>query len=196
MMLPDGSPFPWQTANDADFNIAGRMTPQDTYRTTVWGNPETFLYTRNPEDYSKQELITPWGFPVLLSCWNYTGRKGKPVELAAFFCAEEVEIYVNGESIGRKSVSRGSTMPGSVCFETVYRPGRVKAVSYTGGTEVSRAVPETAGPPERIRLLPEKKGMRADGHDLIHVNIQIEDAEGRVVPDAEIRLSAEALGQG
>ena len=87
-------------------------------------------------------------------------------------------------------------MPGSVCFETVYRPGRVEAISYTGSAEVSRAVLETTGAPARIRLLPEKEQMQADGHDLIYVNIQIEDAQGRVVPNAEIHLSAEAAGSG
>ena len=196
LMPPDGSPFPWRTANDADFDITGRMTPQGAYRSTVWGNPETFLYTRNPEDFGRQELITPWGFPVLLSCWNYTGREGKPVELVVFSGAEEVELLVNGENIGRKPVSRDGEMPGSVCFETVYRPGRVEAISYTGSAEVSRAVLETTGAPARIRLLPEKEQMQADGHDLIYVNIQIEDAQGRVVPNAEIHLSAEAAGSG
>ena len=47
LMPPDASPFPWRTANDADFDITGRMLPQGTYRSVVWGNTDTFLYPGN-----------------------------------------------------------------------------------------------------------------------------------------------------
>ena len=196
LMPPDASPFPWRTANDADFDITGLMLPQGAYRSVVWGSPETFLYSRKPEDFGKDELITPWGFPVLFSSWNYAGSEGKPVEISVFSAAEEVELLLNGQSVGRKAVPQDGTMPRSVGFETAYQPGRLEAVSYTGGKEVSRAVLETTEKPSRIRLTADKKAVRPDGHDLVCVEIELLDQEGRVVPDAEVRLSAEVAGQG
>ena len=68
------------------------------------------------------------------------------MELLVFSNAQEVEVFVNGESIGRKEVSRERLLPCSARFDTVYRPGRVEAVSYTDGQEVGRASLETAGP--------------------------------------------------
>jgi len=196
LMPPDGSPFPWRTANDADFDITGRMTPQGAYRSVVWGSTETYLYSRKPEEFGKTEMITPWGFPVLVSSWNHAGYEGKPVEVMVFSGAEEVELFLNGQSIGRKPVSTGGSMPHSVEFETTYQPGKLEAVSYTGGREVSRAVLETAGKPVQLRLTADKTELRADGHDLAFVEMELVDAEGRVVPDAEIRLCAEVTGQG
>ena len=68
------------------------------------------------------------------------------------------------------------------------------AVSYAGGKEISRAELETAGEPAKIRLVPEKSECRSDGHDLIYVGIEVTDSEGRLVPDAEIFVTAEVTG--
>ena len=194
LMPPDGSPFPWRTANDADYDITGNLMPQGAYRSVVWGNRQTYLFAWPPEACGKTELITPWGFPAVAPCWHYTGQEGKPVELLVFSSAQEVEVFVNGESIGRKEVSRERPLPCSVRFETVYRPGRVEAVSYTDGQEVSRAALETAGLVARLRLVPEKTVMKADGQDLAYVEIRAEDERGNVVPDAEIPLTAQVTG--
>ena len=194
LMPQVASPFPWRTANDADFDITGRKMPQGAYRSVVWGNPETFLYSFPPDTFGKTELISPWGFPAAVSGWNYRGYEGKPVELIVFSAAEEAEVFVNGKSIGRKTVSRERPLPRSVRFETVYTPGTVEAVSYTGGAEVSRTVLMTSGNPAMIRLKPEKTCMKADGHDLICVWAEITDREGNPVPDAAIPLTAHVSG--
>jgi beta-galactosidase len=72
----------------------------------------------------------------------------------------------------------------------------VEAVSFCGGKEVSRDVLVTAGEPDEIVLLPEKSEMRADGHDVICVEIEVRDKEGRVVPDATLTLSVKVEGCG
>ena len=194
LMPPDGSPFPWRTANDADYDITGGLTPQGAYRSVVWGNRQTYLFAWLPEACGKTELITPWGFPAVAPRWHFTGQEGKPVELLVFSGAQEVEVFVNGESIGRKEVSRERPLPCSARFITVYRPGRVEAVSYTDGQEVGRASLETAGPAVRLRLVPEKTAMKADGEDLAYVEIRAEDERGNIVPDAEITLTAQVTG--
>ena len=87
-------------------------------------------------------------------------------------------------------------MPNSACFETVYEPGKVEAVSYTAGKEVSRDVLYTTGKATQIKLVPEKTTIKADGHDVIYVGIELLDKDGRLVPDAEIKLHAELTGAG
>ena len=194
LMPQVASPFPWRTANDADFDITGRITPQGTYRSVVWGNTGTFLYSYPPEAFGKTELISPWGFPAVQACWNYEGQEGTSVELLVFSNAQEVELLINGRSVGRKQVSGERPLPCSVRFDTVYEPGKVEAVSYTDNREVSRAVLTTAGRPARLRITPEKTAMKADGHDLIYVNIEVVDQQGNRVPDAEVPLTASVSG--
>lgn len=194
LMPQETSPYPWRTANDADFDITGRMLPQGAYRSVVWGSRKTHLYSRHPDTYGKTELVSMWGFPALLSGWNYQGFEGSPVELVVFSAAEEVEVLINGESIGRKKVPAERPMPRSVCFDTVYRPGTVVAVSYQDGKEISRDMLETTGAPSGVRLVPDRSRILADGHDLIYVAIEIVDRDGRVVPDAKVALKAKTDG--
>lgn len=194
LMPPSGSPFPWRTANDADFDILGHMLPQGAYRSVVWGSKKTYLFSMHPTTFHKVEMITMWGFPAVLSNWNYAGYEGEPVELVVYSNAEEVEVLVNGKSIGKKPVCMDPPMPNSVRFETVYMPGKVEAVSYCGGKEISRDVLVTAGEVAEICLCPEKTEMLADGHDLIYVGIELKDKDGYVVPDASVPLKVEVAG--
>ena len=194
LMPQQASPYPWRLANDADFDITGMMKPQGEYRSIVWGSEKTHLYSMHPDTYGKKEIVSMWGFPYVFPSWNHAGYEGKPVDIVVFSRAEEVEVFLNGESLGRKPVSMERPLPYSVRFETAYRPGKLEAVSYVGGHEVSRDELVTTGEAKSIRLIPEKTEMRADGHDLIYVGIEITDADGRVVPDAKIPLRAAVTG--
>lgn len=185
------SPYPWRLANDADYDITGQLLPQGAYRSVVWGNSKTYLFTYSPDQFGKIELISLWGFPYVQKNWNYEGMEGKPVKLMVFSGAQEVEVLINGKSIGRKSVETERPLPCSVCFETTYQPGVVEAISYVDGKEVSRDIMETTGKPSRIHLIPEKQKMKADGHDVIYVEAEIVDKDGRLVPDAELSLCAD-----
>ena len=102
---------------------------------------------------------------------------------------------VNGKSLGKKKVSTEWPLPDSVSFDTVYVPGKVEAVSFAGGKEISRDELITAGAPKQIRLIPEKTVACADGHDLMYVGIEITDSLGQVVPDARIPVTAEVSGK-
>ncbi|MBR6401890.1 MAG: DUF4982 domain-containing protein [Eubacterium sp.] len=194
IMPMETSPYPWRTANCGDFDINGHMLPQGAYRSVVWGSDRTFLYTRHPDTFDKVELMSMWGFPSFYSDWNYKGYEGKPVKLTVFSKAEEVEVIINGRSLGKKAVNRSGIMPDSVDFDVTYEPGTVVAISFSNGNEVSRDTLVTAGEPATIALLPEKETMKADGHDLIYVGIEIRDKEGNIVPNASIPLNAKVSG--
>ena len=116
------------------------------------------------------------------------------MELVVFSGAEEVEVLINGKSIGRKRVSTEKPLPRSVRFDTVYQPGCVVAISYQDGKEISRDTLETTGAPLGVRLIPERSDALADGHDLIYVAVEIVDRDGQVVPDAEVALHAKVTG--
>ena len=191
-----GSPFPWRMANDADIDIIGGVRPQGVYRRIVWGSPETGLFSYDPACYGRKEALSPWGFPCVWERWNWQGQEGRPVDVLVFSGAEEVELRVNGRSVGRVRAGEAEVhdMPGSFLFHTVYEPGTVEAIGYTGGKAGSRAALRTTGPAKNVRLVPETEALRADGESLAYVRVELTDAEGCVVPDAEVRLSAEATG--
>lgn len=192
-----GSPYPWRTANDSDFDIIGRVRPQGIYRRIVWGSGETALFSYDPANYGKAEGISPWGFPAVRPCWNWQGREGMPVRVAVFSAAEETELFLNGNSLGRRKAGEAAVhgLPYTFLFETEYAPGTLEAVSYQDGREVSRASLATTGPVKAIRLVKETEGLRADGLSLAYVRVLLTDGEGRTVPDAAVKLTAEVSGQ-
>ena len=69
-----GSPYPWRTANDADFDITGCVRPQGVYRRIVWGSQETAVFSYDPAVIGKVEQLSSWGFPGVWPCWNWQGH--------------------------------------------------------------------------------------------------------------------------
>jgi len=191
-----GAPFPWRLANDADFDITGSVRPQGVYRRIVWGSEETALFSYDPRNHGKTEVLSGWGFPGVWDNWTWPGQEGRSVDVLVFSGAEEVELLVNGKSVGRARAgeARVHGMPMSFLFHTTYAPGTLEAVSYTGAHEVSRVALETAGQPVKIRLIPETGAMRGDGESLGYVRIELVDPDGRRVPDARVTLKAGVTG--
>ena len=196
IMPQQTSPYPWRLANDADIDITGRLCPQGAYRSVVFGSKNTYLYSVHPENLEKIEMMSMWGFIDVLKCWNYPDYQGKPAELVVFSNADEVALLIDGKEIERKAVVKERPLPNSVRFKTVYTPGVVEAVSYKGGVEVSRDRLETTKEPVKLVLKPEKKALRADGHDLVYVNVEFEDCNKLPVPDVQVKLYATVEGAG
>ena len=162
----------------------------------VWGSDKTYIYAKHPDTYGKKEITSMWGFPYLYKNWNYTGYEGRSVEIMIFTNADEAELLINGRSAGRKAVSAERPMPCSVSFDIPYESGVIEAVSYKNGREVSRDSIKTAGAAAELKVSPEKPGLRADGHDLVCIGIEVLDKDGIPVPDAGIDLKAEVSGAG
>ncbi len=191
-----GSPYPWRSANDADYDLTGEVRPQGIYRSIVWGSGATGLFSYDPAVTGKGEALSKWGFPGVEACWNWEGQEGKPVNVLVFSAAEETELLLNGVSMGRRRAGEAAVheMPYTFLFTVDYAPGTLEAVSYAGGSEVSRAVLATTGAPAGVRLVPETESLRADGTALAYVRAEIIDREGRRVPNAAVKLTAEAEG--
>jgi beta-galactosidase len=125
--------------------------------------------------------------------WNW--EKGEPVDVWAYYNnADEVELFVNGESWGRQSKTHDvlHVQWNAVPFE----PGRIEVVSYRNGKEVARDARYTAGAPVTLRLTPDRTTIAADGYDLSYVTVEALDADGRVVPTATDLLHFSVAGDG
>ena len=192
------SEFPWRLANDADVDINGYILPQGDYRSVVWGSEKTYVYSYDPDTFGKIELLSRWGFTDGRKSWNWEGKEGRPIKIGVFSKAEEVELKINGETVARQKAgeTKVGLLPRSFLFDAVYTPGVVEAISYENGVEVSRDCIETAGAPAKICVKAEKEAVKADGHSVVYVGIQILDSEGRPVPDAAIPMTAKVEGTG
>lgn len=193
-LMSHSSEYPWRLANDADFDINGGLTPQGIYRRIVWGSQETGLFTADPDTFGQKEIVSKWGWPKLYASWNWKGKEEQTVRVVAYSAADEVELLLNGKSLGKCAAGKANRYTAS--FDVPYMPGLLEAVSYQNGKELSRTCLKTTGAPAAIRLTAEQPALTADGHSLAYVSAEIVDADGNQVPDAVIPLTAGITGAG
>ena len=126
----------------------------------------------------------------LLPHWTWPGREGQPIEVWVHGNTDEIELLLNGRSLGRKPMARNRHLE----WRVPYAPGRLEAIGYNGGRRSARAVRETAGPAAAVRLTSDRRTARADGADVVMLAAEIVDARGRPVPTADnlLRFSASA----
>jgi beta-galactosidase len=133
----------------------------------------------------------------LLPHWSWRGPEGQKIEgqeidVRAYTNAEEVELLLNGQSLGRQRISPFS----EVKWKVKYAPGALAARAYRGGAVVAETRVETTGAPAAIRLTPDRAQLRADGEDIAAVTVAVVDAAGRVVPTANVPVAFTLAGPG
>ncbi|RYY66422.1 MAG: DUF4982 domain-containing protein, partial [Chitinophagaceae bacterium] len=118
--------------------------------------------------------------------WNWKGKEGQPVDVWVNTNADNVELFLNGKSLGKKDMPRDRHLQ----WQVNYEPGRLEAIAYKKGRKLTAHV-ETTGAPVEVVVTPYKTTMLADGRDATVINISVVDRQGREVPDAQqlIRFS-------
>ena len=132
--------------------------------------------------------------PVLhiLPPWNW--EQGKSVEVWAYYNnADEVELYLNGKSLGKKSKQNEDL---HILWNVPFEPGILKAVSRKNGKDVLIREVKTAGAPAKIELIADRSQIKADGKDLSFITVRILDAAGNVVPNADDLINFDVEGNG
>ncbi len=129
--------------------------------------------------------------------WNWKGKEGQPVDVWVNSNADNVELFLNGKSLGKKVMPRNSHLQWSV----PYQAGVLEAVAYKNGRRITANV-QTTGAAYKVLLTPSKTTMQADGKDASVMNVSVVDRQGKEVPDAnnliqfKIKGDAKILGIG
>ena len=122
--------------------------------------------------------------------WNLRGHEGEEVEVWAYSNMDEVELFVNGKSIGRKEMPRN----GHLSWKTVYQPGLLKAIGYKNGKKTLETKIETTSEPAQLQLSCDRNNIKADDADVSVIKVEVLDRKGRFVPDADITLEIKTTG--
>jgi beta-galactosidase len=166
-----------------------------------------------PKDrfYLYQSQWTKSPMVHVLPTWNWQGREGQAIPVMAYTNAEEVELFLNGKSLGRKKrfsepvvipVGRNASQDQKFSskyrleWQVPYAPGSLKAVAYSGGKQVAADEVKTAGAPARIRLAADRSTIQADGDDLSFITVRVEDKDGNLVPGADNLVHFAVTGAG
>ena len=128
----------------------------------------------------------------LLPHWNWPGQEGREMDVWAHSNCEEVELFLNGVSQGRKKTVKNIHLE----WKVKYAPGVLLARGYTGGKEIITDKVETTGAPQAVQLAPSQATLKADGEDVAIIAVSVTDAQGRPVPDAANHVHFELTGPG
>jgi beta-galactosidase len=136
-----------------------------------------------------------WGAEPVLHLfphWNWEERIGEPIEVWVHSNLDEVELFLNGVSLGSKKV-----VPLEHLAWTVkYAPGTLEARASKGGKVVLTEKRETTGKIAALRLTPDRATIAADGEDISILRVEAFDAAGRAVPTACDFVQFKITGEG
>jgi beta-galactosidase len=118
--------------------------------------------------------------------------EGKNVDVWCYANCQEVELFLNGQSLGRQTMTNDSHLHWSV----QYAPGVLSAKGYTDGKVVSETKVETTGDPAAVELTPDRAAVNADGEDASVITVSVTDAQNRVVPVASNMVHFALSGPG
>ena len=128
----------------------------------------------------------------LLPHWNWAGQEGQQIRVDALSNCEEVELFLNGQSLGKQAMKRNSKLS----WQVKYAPGTLSAKGFTGGQVVAEAKVETTGDATAIQLAADRSALNADGEDVSALTVSATDAQGRVVPVAGNKINFAIEGAG
>ena len=113
---------------------------------------------------------------------NWNREAGEKVSLYTYTNGDEVELFLNGKSLGVKKNSNDPKLRARIKWDDIaYAPGALLAVARKNGKVVARHQIETTGEAVALKLVPDMETWHADGKDLMHVRIYAVDKKGRRV---------------
>ena len=113
---------------------------------------------------------------------NWNREAGEQVSLYTYTNGDEVELFLNGKSLGVKKNSNDPKLRARIKWDNIaYAPGTLVAVAKKNGKVVARHLIETTGEAVALKLVPDAENWHADGKDLMHVRVYAVDKKGRRV---------------
>ncbi|SMB99113.1 glycoside hydrolase family 2 sugar binding [Hymenobacter roseosalivarius DSM 11622] len=190
--------YPWNLAFCGDIDICGWKRPQSYYRDALWKENQVSLFVKPPTPSfplnPNKEEWSKWEWHDVLADWTWPGQENQPLTVEVYSSCEQVELLLNGKSLGVKPTTRATRF--TATWSVPYQPGELKAIGRTGDKVVSTATLQSAAQPVRLTLTPDRPTIQANGQDLSYIAVELVDSKGVRHPKAENALKFELSGPG
>jgi len=172
--------YPWNLAFCGDIDICGWKRPQSFYRDALWKENQLSLFVKPPkptfEENINRESWSKWHWLDAVADWNWNGYENTSLEVSAYSSCEEVELFLNSKSLGRKKTNRSTEF--KAIWNVPYQSGELKAIGYQGKKQVNTAIMQTANEPTQFKLTADRNEIKADGQDLSYITVELLDNKG------------------
>ena len=190
------SVYPERTAYIGDLDLIGYRRPISYLREIVYGlRKQPYIAVERLNRYGMTCSKTPWMFKDNISSWTWPGYEGKPAVLDVYSDAEEVELFLNGRSLGKKPV--GEQYGFTATYELTYEPGELLAIGYEKGKETGRFLLTTAEEKVELHIEADRKELSANGEDLAFITVKLADENGldNLAACKKITVTVEGAGK-
>jgi beta-galactosidase len=179
--------YPWNLAYCGDIDICGWKRPQSFYRDALWKENQISVFVKPPKPSfplnPDKQSWSKWEWHDVVADWNWPGYENKPLEVSVYSSCEEVELFLNNKSMGKKQTTRDTKFMAT--WDVPYQPGILKAIGYKNGKEIASSQLQTARKVSKIKLSADRTTIKADGQDLSYITVELTDANGIRSPRAE-----------
>ena len=173
------------TCSNGRIDITGKPRAEAAYTRVALGQQLAPAIGVRPVDRTDNPHLTGWGFSRAVESWAWDGCEGKPATIEVYARANQVELKLNGESMGRRRASRTCR----TLFRVPWQPGTLTAVAYdNNGVQVGECSLTSATGETELRLIPETETVFPGG--LCYVRIRFTDENGIWRPLERHRVAA------
>ena len=191
----------WQLCADEPWMMGGFVWTGFDYR----GEPTPFKWPNVNSHFGMMDLCgfpknvyyyykSVWSDQPVLHIgqqWNRKGQEGQLVNVWVYGNTPQVELFLNGKSLGKKQMPRYGHLEWNVPFAA----GTLKAIGYRGQQKISDSI-VTTGPATTLRIESSVDHLNPNGDDIAVINLTALDVAGKVVPDANDLLQFTLKGDG
>lgn len=187
--------YPDRLAYCGDINLNADRRPVSFLREIAFGlRSEPFIAVHRPEVFGKTYDHNNWKYFDSIDSWTFPGYEEKPTRVYVLANCDEVELFLNGGSLGRKQV--GELLPLTAVYDLAYRPGELKAVGYNAGTACGECVLTTAEKPVAMRVSASDTEIEAGGQGVAFLTVDMVDSQGRRSRFEKKTVSVKVEGAG
>lgn len=195
---PAQKTYPTYIATCGDIDLLGFRKPRAFYRSLLW-DPTPTVYTAvyRPESGNDNWFThyrRNWGWRASLATWTWDEPEGREMTVEVYSGCEEVELLLNGKSLGRKQTNLDTKLMAH--WDVPYAKGELKTIGYVNGKAVDSNTLTSAGEATKITLTLDRKQIAVGGDDVAYVKAEITDADGRRVDSDDRVIEFTIIGSG
>ncbi|MFY0600053.1 MAG: DUF4982 domain-containing protein [Cyclobacteriaceae bacterium] len=211
--MGEAGPWPRKGLEISFFDFAGFKTPRGHFFETLWkDDPKVYMVTtpasisefsfdeQGEWKFKMQKTPPPvwselrrWEWYKVNEHWNY--KKDEEIVVQVYTNCEEVELFHNGESLGRQKLTDFAE-DNIIKWMIPFASGDLVAKGYNKGNLVDKYTIATSGEASKLELVIDKETLKADKYDIAHVSVNIYDAEGNIIRNVDEPVTFEVKGAG
>lgn len=185
--------YPERLGYIGDIDLIGNRRPISFFREIVYGlTDQPYIAVERMEHAGQKAGKTAWMFKDNISSWTWKGFEGKTACVDVYSSGDEVELFLNGRTLGRKPAGKDCRY--TATYEVAYEAGCLKAVAYREGQMIGEYSINTAGAVTALKT----ERVTENERDAAYVKVWLMDDNGiKNAQETEKKiLHAEVTGNG